>query len=399
MRRRPDQMLEADPAAPELLGRFDDRIARGPQCTEHEPAPAQQRDEEQDLPEAAKLDVGEALVAEPEPAFVDHALDAEIIADQRGGDDEQRDPEQQVDEKALPFRLAATGDRRSDEQPARDPAQTDPDDRRLQVEAPEEIVRQDVVELDAVERLAIVIGVGHDCSGALRGEEHQRDHQEIFAGLDLTGCQCPILGKAALHWRIIWVVEIGPIEPQHEAHREKGEAEADPRPLEGIGGRGVADRGLIGPVLRPRGVRMVGPPRHGRDRRVDNEIGGLRSEASGLRLFAGTQPADRLTVLSLVVSSACNCRTACATESGSTTRGWVRSIDCSCFCIVAVVAASDRASAGELAEGVVGAGAVPAGPVVASDLLAGALVFGGVAIEPARLCLVRTPSRTSVEAV
>ena len=86
------------------------------------------------------------------------------------------------------------------------------------MEAPEEIVRQDVVELDAVERLAIVIGVGHDRSGALRGEEHQRDHKEIFAGLDLTGCQRPILGKAALHRRIVGMVEIGPIEPQHEAH-------------------------------------------------------------------------------------------------------------------------------------------------------------------------------------
>ena len=109
-------------AAPELPGRLDQRIAARPQRAEHQPAPAQQRDEEQDLPEAAELDVGQALVAEPEPAFVDHALDAEIIAEQRGGDDEQRHPEQQVDQQPLPLRLAAAGDRRGDEQAARDPA-------------------------------------------------------------------------------------------------------------------------------------------------------------------------------------------------------------------------------------------------------------------------------------
>ena len=46
----------------------------------------------------------------------------------------------------------------------------------------------------------------------------------------------------------------------------------------------------------------------------------------GFKLLAGTQPADRLTVLSLVVSSPCTPRTACATASGRTTVGCVRSI-------------------------------------------------------------------------
>ena len=45
----------------------------------------------------------------------------------------------------------------------------------------QEIERQDVVELDAVEGLALVIGVRHDRARALRGEEHQRDDEEIFA--------------------------------------------------------------------------------------------------------------------------------------------------------------------------------------------------------------------------
>ena len=144
-RRRPDQMLEADSAAPELPGRFDERVAAWPQRAEHEAAPAQQRDEEQNLPEAAELDVGEALVAKPEPAFVDDALDSEIVAGERSCDDEQRHPEEQVDQEPLALRLAPAGDRRSDEQAAGDPPEPDPDDRRLKVEAPEEIVRQNVV--------------------------------------------------------------------------------------------------------------------------------------------------------------------------------------------------------------------------------------------------------------
>ena len=96
----------------------------------------------------------------------------------------------------------------------------------------------------------------------------------------------------------------------------------------------------------------------------------------GSRLLAGTQPADRLTVLSLVVSSLCRPRTAWATESGRTTVGWVRSIAWSCFCIVAVAAASASASAGDAAAGVVGSGGVPAGPVVGERLVARRLGSG-----------------------
>ena len=54
------------------------------------------------------------------------------------------------------------------------------------------------------------------------------------------------------------------------------------------------------------------------------------------------------------MSSLCKPRTARATASGSTTVDCVRSMPCSCFCIAAVSAASDSASAGEAAGGVVG---------------------------------------------
>ena len=82
----------------------------------------QRRRRTADLPEPAELDVGQPLIAEPEPAFVDVAHDAEIVADQRAGDDEQRDPEQEIDQQSLALRLAAAGDRRREEQAGADPA-------------------------------------------------------------------------------------------------------------------------------------------------------------------------------------------------------------------------------------------------------------------------------------
>ena len=289
--RGPDQMLEADLPAPELLRRFDDRVAARPQRPEHEAAPAQQRHEEQDLPEAPELDVGQALVSEPEPAFVDQPLDAEVIAEQRGTDHEQRDPEQEIDEESLPLRLAPSGDRRRDEQPARDPAEPDPDDRRLEVEASQEVEREDVVELDPVEVFPLVIGVRHDRARALRGEEHQCDHEEIFAGLDLAWSQRSIGREPALHRLVVGMVEIGPVEPQHEPHRKEGEAEADPGPLEGVGRRRVPDGRLIGPVLGPRGLRVIGTPCNRGDRRVNDEIGRLPAQ-HGIEALRG-HPAGR----------------------------------------------------------------------------------------------------------
>ena len=69
---------------------------------------------------------------------------------------------------------------------------------------------------------------------------------------------------------------------------------------------------------------------------------------------------------------------ACATDVRQDDRRLGEIDAWSCFCIVAVTAASASASAGDAAAGVVGSGGVPAGPVSASDLLPGALVFGGV---------------------
>src|ERR1019366_9132802 len=78
--RCPKQMFEPDPPSPELPRRRRQLRVGRPERAEHEQAPDHQTGEETDLPGAAELDVGEALIAEPEPAFMDIPHDAEIIA-------------------------------------------------------------------------------------------------------------------------------------------------------------------------------------------------------------------------------------------------------------------------------------------------------------------------------
>ena len=96
-------MLEPDAARPELAGGPPPSRRAWPERPHHQKAPENKPDEEADLPEAAKLDVRKALIAEPEPALVDDAHDPEVVADQGARDDEQRHPEQQVGANAGPW--------------------------------------------------------------------------------------------------------------------------------------------------------------------------------------------------------------------------------------------------------------------------------------------------------
>src|SRR5208283_163422 len=75
----PDQVLNPDAPRPELTGRLPHRGAGRPQCAKHQGTPDQQAKEEADLPEPPELNVGQSLVAEPEPAAVDIAHDAQPV--------------------------------------------------------------------------------------------------------------------------------------------------------------------------------------------------------------------------------------------------------------------------------------------------------------------------------
>ena len=117
----PDQMFEPDAAGPELPRCLPEQGAAGPQRTHDQKAPQRKADEETDLPETAKLDVRQALIAEPEPALVDHPHDAEIVSDQGSRDDEERGPEQNIDPDVLALRFLSTGNGGREKQRRPDP--------------------------------------------------------------------------------------------------------------------------------------------------------------------------------------------------------------------------------------------------------------------------------------
>ena len=226
------------------------------------------------------------------------AHDAEPVADQRAGDDDQGHPEQHVDEKPLAARLAPAGDRRSEEQAGADPADADPDDRRLDVHVAEEVEWQELVQVEPVEAAPIVIGMRHDRAGEDLQEQHRRDHEEIFADLALALGQRPERDQHRVHRRLVGIAEPELVDKQHDAESKEGEAEADPGPHEGIGGRRVADFRLIRPVLGPRPAR-VGSAGDGGQRGVNQELGGM--QRLGLVEAVGRGPAggeiDRAQIL------------------------------------------------------------------------------------------------------
>ena len=135
-------MLESDAARPELAGSLAPSRRARPQRAHHQQAPEGKPDEEADLPEATELDIGEALVSEPEPIPIDDPHDTEIVADQRARDDEQRDPEQHIDQPVLALGFLAAGNGRGEEQRGADPGETDPNDRRLDMHVAQEVERQ-----------------------------------------------------------------------------------------------------------------------------------------------------------------------------------------------------------------------------------------------------------------
>src|SRR6185437_10225802 len=98
--------------------------------------------------------VRQPLVAQPEPVLLHHAHHAEVVADQRAGDDYHQHPEDQVHEKALALRLALT-DQWREEQTRADPAHPYPDDRRLQMHIAHERKWQEGVDGDAIKTGAL----------------------------------------------------------------------------------------------------------------------------------------------------------------------------------------------------------------------------------------------------
>ena len=68
------------------------RTKRRLERAHHQHQPEHQADEEQDLPEAAEVDVFISLAAEPEPHVAEALLDAQPLAGERSADDQHNAP-------------------------------------------------------------------------------------------------------------------------------------------------------------------------------------------------------------------------------------------------------------------------------------------------------------------
>ena len=95
---------------------------------------------QQDLPEPAEVEVLEALQAEPvRRGALEHAVDAEVRADQRAEHHDGQRAEQREGQRALMLRLAP-GDHRREEDPGRHERRRHPEDRELDVPGAHEVV-------------------------------------------------------------------------------------------------------------------------------------------------------------------------------------------------------------------------------------------------------------------
>ena len=90
---------------PELACRVPQHDRSRPEGAEDQSAPDHQSGKKSDLPETAELNIGQALIAEPEPSVLDVAHDAEIVAGESADDDKKRHPEQKIDQKPLTLGL------------------------------------------------------------------------------------------------------------------------------------------------------------------------------------------------------------------------------------------------------------------------------------------------------
>ena len=95
--------------------------------------PEEEPDHQQDLPEAAEVEVLEPLDAEDRAVLAEPAVDAAELADQAAEDDDGERREQPVGEPVLAARLAP-GDHRRQEDAGREERGRDEEDRELHVE-------------------------------------------------------------------------------------------------------------------------------------------------------------------------------------------------------------------------------------------------------------------------
>ena len=163
---------------------------------EHED-PDEQADRQQHLPEPGEVEVLEALQAEPvRRGVLEHAVDAEVGADQRAEDHDGERAEQREGELALMLGLAA-GDHRRQEDAGGDERRRDPEQRELDVPGAHQVVREDLREVEAEEARRSRRGsAGEAAPTNVWMQEQRRHHEEEPRGGALRGRERDVAGRA-----------------------------------------------------------------------------------------------------------------------------------------------------------------------------------------------------------
>jgi hypothetical protein len=237
------------------------------------PDPEEEPDREQDLPEAAEVEVLESLVPEPVPAGVDPTVNRGQLADHAAEDDERERTQQAEGEPVLPPRLAAR-DHRGEEDSSGEERGRDPENRQLQVPGAHQVVGEPLRQVDAekVGQLGAVVLRG--CADEDLDEEERSHYEEEPRGRPLRGRQRNFAGRAEGECRLL-----APAPAEEVPAPEGGKEQPDPAqqrdqreqaPEDHVRARLVVDQSLGRPAVRVR-VVVARPARGSRPRRPAEE--------------------------------------------------------------------------------------------------------------------------------
>ena len=276
----------------------------------HQHQPEDQADEERQLPDAAKLDVLIALVAEPPVQVRGHpALQRHELATEGTDHHDDQCPEEHVHTQLLVLGILAAVDDGDEEQASSQEARGDPEDGRLDVPGAGQRVRQVLGERNAVEVLTFNRVVG---GGATQQHLHQEEgshDQQILAERLLRGGeldQRQRVGLGSLDLDVLLVGEEGP-DPDDEADTEDQRHDRGDRPDHVLGRGFVADQRLMRPVVGVGDIqpRTVGGRSPGRPEEEGSHLRaqlGIRQRVllhgvGGTQLLEGRVVAEQLVVV------------------------------------------------------------------------------------------------------
>ena len=188
----------------------------------------------------------------------------ERLAQQAARDHHRQRDKQEMDARDLPARLLLA-QRRGEEQPAPDVTGRDPEDGQLKMPRPQQAARQERRQIEPVEALRLDAEVRQRAARQRLAEEKQRGDGEILQRRPLRR-----LAPPGRKFRMDVRLAAGPaqvIEPAEREQHRRGPGQqcdqAQRAPEDGVGRRPVADRRLIGKIVRV-GIGLArNPRRHG----------------------------------------------------------------------------------------------------------------------------------------